>query len=153
MTGEITRRLRARTKKPLIIKLTPNVTHISEFARAVEAEGADAVSVINTLIGMAIDIKTRRPLLATVREGFGPAIRPSRSPRCTRRAGGEDPGDRHRRDHECARRDRVLPGGRNGRAGRTANFIDPAAGITIARGIVEHCEQAGVADVGELVGA
>src|SRR3970040_152136 len=63
MTAQIARRLRPMTKKPLIMKLTPNVTHISEFARAVETEGADAVSVINTVIGMAVDIETRRPKL------------------------------------------------------------------------------------------
>ena len=66
LTAEITHRLRKRTTKPLILKLTPNVTHIADFARAVEAEGADAVSVINTLIGMAVDVKTRKPVLSTV---------------------------------------------------------------------------------------
>jgi len=155
MTGEITRRLRARTKKPLIIKLTPNVTHISEFARAVEAEGADAVSVINTLIGMAIDIKTRRPLLATVTGGLsGPAIRPVAIAKVyeTARAvkipvigiGGI------MNAHDAI--EFFLAGATAVQVG-TANFIDPSAGITIARGIVEYCEQAGVADVGELVGA
>ncbi|HMK38616.1 MAG TPA: dihydroorotate dehydrogenase, partial [Bacteroidota bacterium] len=75
--ADITKRLRPLTKKPLLVKLTPNVTHISEFARAVEAEGGDAVSVINTLIGMAIDIRTRKPVLATVTGGLsGPAIKP-----------------------------------------------------------------------------
>jgi dihydroorotate dehydrogenase (NAD+) catalytic subunit len=75
--AEITRRLRALTKKPLLVKLTPNVTRIGEFARAVEAEGGDAVSVMNTLIGMAIDIKTRKPVLSTVTGGLsGPAIKP-----------------------------------------------------------------------------
>jgi dihydroorotate dehydrogenase (NAD+) catalytic subunit len=155
MTGEITRRLRARTKKPLIIKLTPNVTHISEFARAVEAEGADAVSVINTLIGMAIDIKTRRPLLATVTGGLsGPAIRPVAIAKVyeTARAvkipvigiGGI------MNAHDAI--EFFLAGATAVQVG-TANFIDPAAGIKIAQGIVEYCEQAGVADVGELVGA
>jgi dihydroorotate dehydrogenase (NAD+) catalytic subunit len=77
MTAKITASLRRLTHKALIIKLTPNVTHISEFARAVEAEGADAVSVINTLIGMAIDVKTRKPKLSTVTGGLsGPAIKP-----------------------------------------------------------------------------
>lgn len=155
MTGEITRRLRARTKKPLIIKLTPNVTHISEFARAVEAEGADAVSVINTLIGMAIDIKTRRPLLATVTGGLsGPAIRPVAIAKVyeTARAvkipvigiGGI------MNAHDAI--EFFLAGATAVQVG-TANFIDPAAGIKIAQGIVEYCEQAGVTDVGELVGA
>jgi dihydroorotate dehydrogenase (NAD+) catalytic subunit len=73
----LTRRIRARTTKPLILKLSPNVTDIVEIARAVEAEGADAVSLINTITGMAIDIDTRRPKLANITGGLsGPAIRP-----------------------------------------------------------------------------
>ena len=75
----ITKELRNRTRKPLIVKLTPNVTHISEFARAAEAEGADAVSVINTLIGMAVNIHTKKPKLSTVTGGC-PARQSSRSP-------------------------------------------------------------------------
>ena len=70
MTREITARLRPLTRKPLMIKLTPNVTHISEFARAVEDAGADAVSVINTLIGLAVDIYARKPKLSTVTGGL-----------------------------------------------------------------------------------
>jgi dihydroorotate dehydrogenase (NAD+) catalytic subunit len=73
----LTRRIRACTTKPLILKLSPNVTDIAEIARAVEAEGADAVSLINTITGMAIDIDTRRPRLANITGGLsGPAIRP-----------------------------------------------------------------------------
>jgi dihydroorotate dehydrogenase (NAD+) catalytic subunit len=77
MTAAITAELRKRTLKPLVMKLTPNVTHISEFARAVEGEGADAISAINTVIGMAINSKTRKPKIATVTGGLsGPAIKP-----------------------------------------------------------------------------
>ncbi|MEI7907625.1 MAG: dihydroorotate dehydrogenase, partial [Bacteroidota bacterium] len=73
----ITKELRQRTRKPLIIKLTPNVTHISEFARACEAEGADAVSLIKTVIGMAVNIHKRTPKIATTSGGLsGPAIKP-----------------------------------------------------------------------------
>jgi len=73
----LTRQIRNCTKKPLILKLSPNVTDITVIARAVEAEGADAVSLINTLTGMAIDIETRRPKLANITGGLsGPAIRP-----------------------------------------------------------------------------
>ncbi len=61
--AEVTKAVRASTKKPIIIKLSPNVTDITEIARAVEAEGADAVSLINTLLGMRIDINSRRPIL------------------------------------------------------------------------------------------
>ncbi len=61
--ASITKIVRAATKKPVMMKLSPNVTNIAEIAKAVEAEGADAVSLINTLLGMKIDIKTRRPVL------------------------------------------------------------------------------------------
>ena len=75
--GGLTRRVRACYPGPLIVKLSPNVTDITEIARAVEAEGADAVSLINTITGMAIDVECRRPKLANVTGGLsGPAIRP-----------------------------------------------------------------------------
>ena len=74
---KITRAVRAVTNKPLIIKLSPNVTDITEIARACEAGGADGVSLINTLLGMRIDLKKRKPILANVTGGFsGPAIKP-----------------------------------------------------------------------------
>ncbi|MBN2038062.1 MAG: dihydroorotate dehydrogenase [Chitinispirillaceae bacterium] len=73
----LTRRLRALTKKPLIVKLTPNVTDITVIAKAAETAGADAVSCINTLIGMAIDTHTKKPVLPAGSGGLsGPAIRP-----------------------------------------------------------------------------
>lgn len=75
--GDITRKVKAATKKPIIIKLSPNVSNISEFARIVKDEGGDAVSAINTLVGAAIDIKTRKPKLYNVFGGLsGPAIKP-----------------------------------------------------------------------------
>ncbi|MBE6843613.1 MAG: dihydroorotate dehydrogenase [Ruminococcus sp.] len=73
----VTSLVRKSTKKPLIVKLSPNVTDIASIAKAVEAEGADAVSLINTLLGMRIDIKTRRPVLRNNCGGMsGPAIFP-----------------------------------------------------------------------------
>ncbi len=73
----VTKTVRAVTKKPLMLKLTPNVTNIVDIAKAVEAEGADCVSLINTLLGMRIDIKTRRPVLKNNVGGFsGPAVFP-----------------------------------------------------------------------------
>jgi len=155
MTAGITRRLRARTRKPLIIKLTPNVAQISSFARAVQEEGADAVSVINTLIGMAIDVRTRKPLLSTVTGGLsGPAIKPVALAKV----------------YETARAVRIpvigiggimcatdaieffLAGATAVQVG-TANFIDPAAGVRVAEGIDAWCDDHGVDDVGKLVGA
>ena len=75
--ASVTKAVRAVTKKPVMVKLTPNVTSITEIAKAVESEGADCVSLINTLLGMRIDIRTRRPVLHNNVGGFsGPAIFP-----------------------------------------------------------------------------
>lgn len=77
MAAQITKAVRRVTKKPLIIKLSPNVTDICSIAKACEAEGADGVSLINTLLGMRIDLRKRAPLLANKTGGFsGPAIKP-----------------------------------------------------------------------------
>ena len=73
----VTKAVRAATNKPIMVKLTPNVTNITEIAKAVEAEGADCLSLINTLLGMRIDIRTRRPILHNNVGGFsGPAVFP-----------------------------------------------------------------------------
>ena len=75
--SEVTRAVRTATKKPIILKLSPNVADITEIARAVEAAGADGVSLINTLLGMRIDIARRKPLLANTTGGLsGPAVFP-----------------------------------------------------------------------------
>jgi dihydroorotate dehydrogenase (NAD+) catalytic subunit len=152
--ADITRRVRALTKRPLIIKLTPNVTHIAEFARAAEGEGADAVSVINTLIGMAINVRTRTPVLSTVTGGLsGPAIKPVALAKV----------------YESARAVKIpvigiggisnandalefLIAGASAVQVGTANFVNPAAGISIADGINRFCDENGIADAGLLVG-
>ncbi len=77
IAGQVISLVRQVTRLPLIAKLTPNVTDITEIAKAVEAAGADAVSLINTLLGMAIDVEHRRPLLANTFGGLsGPAVKP-----------------------------------------------------------------------------
>jgi dihydroorotate dehydrogenase (NAD+) catalytic subunit len=77
MSAEVTRRVKENTDKPVIVKLSPNVTDIRDVARAVEDAGADAVSLINTLTGMSVDVERRRPRLGNVVGGLsGPAIRP-----------------------------------------------------------------------------
>ena len=77
MAAEVTEAVKKVSKKPLIVKLTPNVTDITAIAKAVEDAGADAVSLINTLLGMRIDLKAKRPLLANGTGGFsGPAVKP-----------------------------------------------------------------------------
>lgn len=154
-TAEITRRLRPLTKKPLIIKLTPNVTHISEFARAVENEGADAVSVINTVIGMAIDIKARKPKLSTVTGGLsGPAIKPialakvyevSRVVKIPILGIGGVTTTEDALEFLIAGASAVQIG--------TANYIDPTTGVDVVEGIRTFCEQHGIGDVQQLVGS
>lgn len=77
MAAELTKSIRKKTNKPFFMKLTPNVTDITESAKAVESEGADGVSLINTLLGMKIDIYSRKPVLWNKMGGFsGPAIKP-----------------------------------------------------------------------------
>lgn len=75
--AKVTEAVRKATKKPIIIKLSPNVTDITEIAKACEAAGADGISLINTLFGMKIDLKRRRPVLANKAGGYsGPAVKP-----------------------------------------------------------------------------
>jgi len=77
MASELTKQVRKVSKKPLILKLTPNVSDITEIAKAVEAEGADCISLINTLLSMKIDIYKKKPILANIMGGLsGPAIKP-----------------------------------------------------------------------------
>jgi dihydroorotate dehydrogenase (NAD+) catalytic subunit len=154
-TAEITRRVRKLTAKPIIVKLTPNVTRIAEFAIAVEAEGADAVSVMNTLVGIAIDVKTQKPKLSTITGGLsGPAIKPVALAKV----------------YEVYKSVKIpiiglggimnwsdavefmLVGARAVQVG-TANFINPAIGVKIADGIAQYCVERKIARVVELVGA
>jgi dihydroorotate dehydrogenase (NAD+) catalytic subunit len=146
---------RAATRRPLIVKLTPNVTDVTEIARAAESAGADAISLINTLLGMAINAKTRKPVLSRVVGGFsGPAVKPVAL----------------RMVWECSRSVSVpilgMGGISNGTdavefmlagatavAVGTANFVNPTATVDVIDGIIDYCESAGVKDVNELIGA
>ena len=146
---------RKATKRPMIVKLTPNVTDITEIARAAEASGADALSLINTLLGMAIDVRTRRPQLARGVGGLsGPAVKPValRLVWETHKAvsvpllgmGGISNGT-----------DAVefMLAGATAVAVGTANFTNPFATVEVIDGIAEYCETYGVKDVNELIGA
>jgi dihydroorotate dehydrogenase (NAD+) catalytic subunit len=76
-TAEVVKAIRKSTNRPLMVKLSPNVTDITEIAKAAEGEGTDSISLINTLTGMAVNIETRRPKLANITGGLsGPAIKP-----------------------------------------------------------------------------
>lgn len=155
MVEEVVSLCRAKTKRPMFVKLTPNVTDIAEIAKAAEAAGADAISLINTLLGMAIDVRTKKPLLSRVVGGLsGPAVKPValRMVWQVHNAvkvpilgmGGISNGT-----------DAVefMLAGATAVAVGTANFSNPRATLDVIRGIEEYCEQTGVSDVNELIGA
>jgi dihydroorotate dehydrogenase (NAD+) catalytic subunit len=150
----LTRALRDRTKRCLIVKLTPNVADIASIAKAAEAGGADAVSCINTLVGMAIDTRRRRPLLAAGTGGLsGPAIRPV-GVACVYKAsravripvvglGGIMEAD-----------DAVqylLAGARAIQVG-TGSFVDPRTAIRVLAGIAAWMEENGAARIEDIAG-
>jgi dihydroorotate dehydrogenase (NAD+) catalytic subunit len=152
--AEVIRAVRAATKKPLLAKLSPNTARLSEIARAVEGAGADAITAVNTLLGLALDWRTRRPGLATVQGGYsGPGIKPV-ALRCA---------------WECARSVSIPVIGCGGIQGAadaleylvagcravqvgTASFSDPALPGRIAREMARLLEDAGVARASDLVG-
>lgn len=151
----VTSTCRAATSRPIIVKLTPNVTDITVIAKAVEAAGADAVSLINTVLGMAIDAKRRKPKLARVVGGLsGPAIKPIalRMVWETRKAveipiigmGGIATGE-----------DAVefMLAGANAVSVGAASFVDPCASVRVLEEMIAFCKDNRIHDVNELVGA
>jgi dihydroorotate dehydrogenase (NAD+) catalytic subunit len=154
MTEMITREMRKRTQRALIIKLTPNVTHIADFARACEAEGADAVSLINTLVGVAVDIKTRRPKLSTITGGLsGPAIKPvalAKVFEVSKAVSIPIIGIGGIMTWEDAI-EFLLVGASAIQVG-TASFRDPDAAVKIVQGMENWCREQGIEDVQEIVG-
>lgn len=150
----VTKAVREAFDKTLIVKLSPNVTDITEIARAVEAEGADAVSLINTLMGMAIDVERQKPYLSTYTGGLsGAAVRPVavRMVWQVHKAvnipiiglGGIMSG----RDAM----EFILAGATAIEVG-TANFINPKVTVEIVDYINEYCQRHGVSDINQLVG-
>ena len=152
--AEVTAEVRNRTKLPVIVKLSPNVTDITEIAKAVEAAGADAVSLINTLVGMAIDTQSWRPVLGNVVGGLsGPAVKPIalRMVWQTARAvkipvvgmGGI-----------CTPRDAVefFLAGAQAVAIGAANFVNPCSMQEVAAGVEEYLKSRGLSHVSQLVG-
>ncbi len=153
--AEVTRECRRASAKPLVVKLSPNVTDIVPIARAVADEGADAVSLINTILGMAVDVRTFRPKLARVVGGLsGPAIKPVALRMVWQVATALDVpvvGMGGIMTAEDAI-EFLLVGARAVAVG-TANFVDPTATMRITDGIVEFCKSRGVERVSDLVGA
>lgn len=153
--ASVVKAVRKAYNKTLIVKLSPNVTDIASIARAVEDEGADAVSLINTLMGMHIDIRRRKSVLSIGTGGLsGPAVRPVAV----------------RMVWQVARAVKIPVIGLGGimtaedaieflMAGATAievgtaNFIDPCASVKIAEGINRWLDEQGVADVHDIIGA
>lgn len=152
--ASVVRAVRAAYRKPIIVKLSPNVTNIADIALAVEAEGADAVSCINTLMGMAIDIERRRPKLSISTGGLsGPAIKPV-AVRCVWQVakavkipvvglGGI---------MTAADAIEFLMAGASAIEIGTANFIDPAVSVHVAEGISEWLDRHGCKFVQEIIG-
>jgi len=154
-THNVVSAVRKVTSLPIIPKLTPNVTDVASFARAAEEAGADAVSLVNTFLAMAIDVETRRPKLTNVMGGLsGPAIRPIAV----------------RMVYECARLVRIPVIGIGGIASigdalefiiagasavqvGTANFVDPFIWGKLVRGLRDYMTRHDVARVADLVGS
>ena len=151
----LTRRIRVCTTKPLILKLSPNVTDIAAIARAVEGEGADAVSLINTITGMAIDVQTRRPKLANVTGGLsGPAIRPVAVRMVWQVAGavripvigiGGIMNGRDALEFLIAGASAVQVG--------TANFVNPRATMEIIDELQDFMQNQDIAQLNDLIGS
>lgn len=151
----VVREVRKVYNKELMVKLSPNVTDITEIARAVEAEGADSVSVINTLLGMAINAKTRKPVLSTVTGGLsGPAVKPVALRMVWQVANAVKVpviglgGIMNAEDAI----EFMLAGATAIQVG-TANFIDPAISEKIVDGINEYLDNNGFQSVKDIIGA
>ncbi len=153
--ASVVRAVRARYHKTLIVKLSPNVTDIAEIAKACEAEGADSVSLINTLMGMAIDVEKRRPVLSISTGGLsGPAVKPVALRMVWQVAkavkipvvglGGI-----------CSAQDAIefLMAGATAIEIGTANFLDPAITVKVRDGINDWLDRHGCTSVSEIIGA
>ena len=153
--AQVVSAVRKAYDKTLIVKLSPNVTDITEIARAVEGAGADSVSLINTMLGMAIDAEKRRPILSTITGGMsGPAVKPValRMVWQTAKAvkipviglGGI-----------CSATDTIefLLAGASAIQIGTANFIDPSISEKVVDGIADYLERHGFNSVQEIIGA
>ena len=151
---QVVKAVREVYHKHLMVKLSPNVTNIAEIALAAEAAGADSVSLINTLLGMAIDAETRKPILSMVTGGLsGACVKPvalrmvwqvSKAVKIPVIGLGGISSATDAIEFLLAGASAIQIG--------TANFIDPSISAKVAHGIVEYCEKHGVEDVNELIG-
>ncbi len=152
---EITREVKKHARQPVVMKLSPNVTDITEMAKAAEAGGADALSLINTLTGMKIDIHRRAFAVANKTGGLsGPAIHPI-AVRMVYEAAHAVKLPIIGMGGIASAEDAIemLLAGATAIAVGTANFYNPLATVEIVNGIREYMERYGVADIQELIGA
>ena len=153
--GMVVEGVRKRTSRPVMVKLSPNVADIATMARAVVDAGADAVSLINTITGMAIDVETRRPKLANVTGGLsGPAIRPVALRMVWQVAGVVDVpvigiGGIMTAEDALA----FLIAGATAVQVGTANFVDPTVTMEIIEGIDAYLQKKNISDVNKLIGS
>ena len=152
--AEVTAAVRRAWPRHMIVKLSPNVTSIADIAKAVEAAGADSVSLINTILGMAVDVERRRPYLSTITGGLsGAAVRPIAVRMVWQVAKAVSipvvglGGIMNGRDAL----EFIMAGARAVEVG-TANFIDPSVTMKIIDEITDFCTRQGVSDINELVG-
>ncbi len=151
---EVTREVRAVYSKKLIVKLSPNVTNIVDFARVVEEEGADSVSLINTLLGMAIDVTNMRPSLSTITGGLsGPAIKPVALRMVWQVANAVTiPVIGMGGIMTTSDALEFLLAGASAIQVGTASFIDPQISVKILEGIDNYLVKNGFSDIKEIVG-
>ena len=155
ITNRVTQKIRTETEKVIIVKLTPNVTDICSIARAAADGGADAVSLINTVLGMGIDVKTRKPLIGRVVGGLsGPAIKPIALARVFQVSqavsipviglGGIMNG--------LDAAEFMMAGAAAVQVG-TLNFIDPAGALRVVNELKSYCEKNQIENVSTLTGS
>jgi len=155
VSAKVTESVVKNTDKPVIVKLSPNVTDISIVAKAVEGAGAHALSLINTLTGMVIDIESRTPKLANISGGLsGPAIRPVAVHmvyQVVKAVNLPVIGVGGIMDYRDVL-EFLIAGARAIEVG-TANFVNPRATLDIVEGISRFCEERGIVRVDEIIGS
>lgn len=155
LTEQLVQRVKAVTKLPVLVKLSPNVTDITETARAAEAGGADALSLVNTFVGMAIDVRTRKPRLSNVAGGLsGPAIRPL-ALRAVYRCYGAVKIPLVGIGGIIEARDAIeffLAGATAVQIG-TATFVQPDAALRVLDGVEAYLNENNCRDLQEIIGA
>ncbi len=147
--------VKCNSRRPIIAKLTPNVTDTTEIARAVVDAGADAVSLINTLVGMAIDVNSQRPILGNITGGLsGPAVKPVALAMVWKVAQAVSVPIMGIGGIATARDalEFIIAGASAVQVG-TANFVNPNAGVEVVDGIQAHCDEHGIDQLASLVGS